>query len=514
MRRSGSLLGVLGLVCLFFGLGAYLFILGSHWFVVANLTAGVLAIIAWAAAGWEDVRAVLAQRSTRYGAGTLVYSVLFLVLLVGLNFVLARHHHRFDVTEAGVYTLSPQSRRVLGRLKEDLVFTAFVEGGRDEQLANLLDSYRYASSRVKVRMVDPDREPGLAEQMHITTLRSVHVRYGKESTVVTEPSEEKLTNAIIRVTSTKKKVVYYVTGHGENPLDAVQDPRGFSAAKEALQNENYEVKELVLPTVNKVPDDASVVVIAGPKRPLRDYEVSALDSYLRRGGRLLAMLGPRQGTKLEKLLADWGVKLGHDIVIDRELRLFQGPRLGVTPITKSYGYHPITEDFRDYTIFPETRSVSPDATGKKGISATTLVRTGRTSWAETDLDGVFKQHRAALDPNDRRGPISIAVAVTAKLRDMGIDHDGEARLVVVGTPLFADNQNLVATRPNRDLFLNAAGWLVGQEELVSIRPRSIRASRADLTPAQVFNVFFLSVLLLPELLIGAGLAVWWSRRSR
>ena len=60
----------------------------------------------------------------------------------------------------------------------------------------------------------------------------------------------------------------------------------------------------------------------------------------------------------------------------------------------------------------------------------------------------------------------------------------EARLVVFGTPLFADNQQLAQSRLNGDLFLNAVGWLVGQEELVSIRSRSVRASRAELTPDQ------------------------------
>ena len=87
--------------------------------------------------------------------------------------------------------------------------------------------------------------------------------------------------------------------------------------------------------------------------------------------------------------------------------------------------------------------------------------------------------------------MSIAVAVTAKLKEHGrraAAGEGkatdEARLVVFGTPLFADNQQLAQSRLNGDLFLNAVGWLVGQEELVSIRSRSVRASRAELTPDQ------------------------------
>ncbi len=79
--------------------------------------------------------------------------------------------------------------------------------------------------------------------------------------------------------------------------------------------------------------------------------------------------------------------------------------------------------------------------------------------------------------------------------------------------MFADNDQMVQSRLNGDLFLNAVGWLVGQEELVSIRSRTVRASRALMTEGQQLRVFYLSILILPELLIALGIAVWWRRRS-
>src|SRR4029453_5641455 len=99
----------------------------------------------------------------------------------------------------------------------------------------------------------------------------------------------------------------------------------------------------------------------------------------------------------------------------------------------------------------------------------------------------FVQGPASLDDKDRKGPVSIAVAATANLKEMGLtppEGVTEARLVVFGTPLFIDNQQLAQSQLNGDLFLNAVGWLVGQGGLVSIRSRRVRASRAHLTPAQ------------------------------
>src|SRR5262245_588761 len=212
---------------------------------------------------------MVGARSTRYGAGAIVYSLLFVALIAGANYVSARRHHRWDVTEAGVYTLSPQSKKVVEALKDDLVATAFVEGGVSPPLETLLESYQYASpAHMKFRLVDPDKEPGLVESMKITTAPSVNLQYGKESFVVTQPSEETITNGVIRVTRTAKKTVYFTEGDGEASITEQQDPKGYASAKLGLDQENYEVKTLLLPSAETIPDDASVVIIAGPDRPL------------------------------------------------------------------------------------------------------------------------------------------------------------------------------------------------------------------------------------------------------
>jgi ABC-type uncharacterized transport system involved in gliding motility auxiliary subunit len=519
--RSASLFGLLGLLFLAFGFIAAVLLGPASGYALANLVAGGALVLAYLAFGFEDFRSVLGQRSTRYGAGALVYTLLFVALVVGGNYLSWRHHHRWDLTEAGVYTLAPQSKKVAGALGQDLQMTAFVEGGQDPQLESLLGSYQYAApGHLKFRLVDPDKEPALVEQMKITALRSVHLQYGNESFVVTNPTEEAVTNGIIRVTGTQKKVVYFTDGHGEADIKDQQDAKGYASAKIALEQENYEVKSLVL--LEQIPDDASVLAIAGPERPLSPEEITTLDAYLKRGGRVMVLVGPRQGGEtLPKLLAEWGVKLGNDIVIDREMRLFEGPSLGTKPITKIYGTHPITQPFRDYTTYPETRTVEPDAAGKKGLQVTSLVKTAASSRALGKVDELFSKGTATIDESDRRGPLSVAVAVEAKLGEMGVQPaaagkkaEEVARLVVFGTSRFADNQELAQFRLNGDLFLNAVGWLVGQEELVSIRSRSVRASRAELTPDQQLQLFYLSVLIVPQLLIASGIAVWWRRRSR
>jgi len=250
VRRSGSLFGLLGLLFLAFGfVGTFVIERPLHDpYVVLNLIAGGGLLLAYLSFGFEEFRSLLGQRSTRYGAGALVYTLLFVLLVVGGNYISARRHHRWDLTEAGIYTLAPQSKKVVEALKEDLAMTGFVEGGQDPQLQSLLESYQYAApGHVKVRVVDPDKEPALVEQMKITTAPSVNLQYGKESFVVTKPAEETVTNGIIRGAGTSKKLVYFAEGDGEANIANQDDPKGYAGAKHALEQENYEVKPLVLP---------------------------------------------------------------------------------------------------------------------------------------------------------------------------------------------------------------------------------------------------------------------------
>jgi ABC-type uncharacterized transport system involved in gliding motility auxiliary subunit len=103
------------------------------------------------------------------------------------------------------------------------------------------------------------------------------------------------------------------------------------------------------------------------------------------------------------------------------------------------------------------------------------------------------------------------MAVDGNLEQLGLGK-GDARIVVYGSAEFADNQ-YATTFFNRDFFVNSADWLIGEENSISIRPRAIRASRFRLTTGQFSIVFAFSVLLLPELLLIAGIVVWWERRN-
>ena len=509
MGKVLQITGITGSVLTVFGLVAYLFPPREmdNLYVQIHLGLGLLLILIFLFTRGATLLGSLRQQSTLYGLHALSYTIIFFSILILVNFLNIRHYLRWDLTEAKVFSLSPQSIKVLRGLKKDLEIYAFFEMGENRSTSDLLQSYIYQSSKIKFWVIDPDQHPDMVKRFKIEQPNTLHLRYGKDSTNLLETTEKTVTNAIIKLTRMGKKRVYFLTGHGEPGITDGDKEQGYALAKEALENDNYQVSELLLSTLKDVPKDASLLIIAGPQNPLLENETEAIEKYANQGGKLFILYPPPDTFLLEEFLRDWGVDVGNNVVVDQVIRLFSGPQLGIQPIVNTYSAdHPITRGFRERSIFPMVRSVDAIKPHKKRVEVTSLVMTSPTSWAETEVQRIFEEGKAAIGDGDRKGPISVGVAVTADLKKKG-----EAKIVVLGSSTFANNK-FIRVFFNRDLLLNISNWLVGEDEFITIGPRSIRSSRIDLTAREGSTIFYLSFLVLPEILLVMGLAVWWKRR--
>jgi len=520
VSRRAPILGILGLVLMTFGLLAHWMTrnpaeswFAFSWYALAHLVAGALCLIAYFAGGSASIGEFVRQRSTRYGVNALVYSVLFVAVVVMLNFLGARYHRRVDMSASQVNSLSEQSKKIIDGISGDLEMEAFVEGGRDSVLEELLDAYRYENPHVKIRFVDPQVQPQLAQEAGVSQVPTVRLKLGDQTTLVTKADEESITNGIHRISSSGRKKIYFVDGHGEPDIDDRQAPGGVGLFADALRHQNYDVAKLFLPDVQAVPDDAAVVVLMSGKKDYFEHELDILGDYARKGGRLLVLLEPRQSSDLVKFVSQWGVDVGDNVIVDQQIRLFAGPTLGLDPVVSHYGDHPAVAKFHQRTLFSLARSAAPAATLPKGIVAKGIAYTAKTSWAESDLSRLFDKSEAEFSKTDDiAGPVAIATAASAYVRDIGGKGDAEFEMAVVGDTTFATNkywQQLF----NDAFALSVVGWLAGEEALVSIGPRAIRASRAYLSAAQARSVFYLSVLVIPELILFCGIAVWWRRST-
>jgi ABC-type uncharacterized transport system involved in gliding motility auxiliary subunit len=532
VKGTSALLAGLGGVAIVFALLSTLVFVASpiatgdelYW-IFGNLVAGVVLLGVAFVPNWgtlrERMRSGEARRAGKYGTSAILSTALAIAILWTLAFLASGHPKKWDWSEAGVHTLSEQSKNVLGSLSQDVEVTALVGALDAPPIRDLLDRYAYQSPRFKVTYADPNSRPDLVEKFGITpeklTGGVVHVALGNESVDVDEFTEEKVTNALVKLTRTGKKTVYVLEGHGERATagEGATDREGFTQAVESLKNENYSVEKLLLASKGEVPADANVVIVPGPSRPMLPEESKALEAYLAKGGALLVMVDPNTKSDLPQKLATWGVAVGNDVVVDPRLGIFGRAAM---PFAAQYPTHAITKGIREPTLFNLVSSVSaePDAKGR----FTEIVRTGDESWAESDLARLFADGQVERGEGDRPGPVSVAVAGEPAVPGAppppaeGSDAAKDAkkpRLVVFGDSDFASNEFIDAYR-NRDLFVNSVNWLLGDVESIAIRPNRSRASRMQLATEEFLRLRFLSLFVLPELIAFAGTFAWWSRR--
>ncbi len=492
--------------------------------------AGLATILLYGAGHWRQVLRSFERKQTRYGlfAGTGV--VLALVILSGVNWVLSRQNYRWDLTAAQQYSLSEQTRQVLGTLPDPVRILVFARQLDFPAYEDRLGQYTYESDQVSVDYIDADRQPMLARQYEIDTYGTIVFEHLGRVERVSSLAEQDLTNALIAVVEGEERKVYFLEGHGEKSHTGA-DESGYSTVNDALGFDNFSVESLILAQQGSVPDDATVLVAAGPQTDFLPDELAALDGYLESGGKLLVMLDPPIDTGaptpagLVELLANWGISLGDDVVVDASgMGQFLGADASV-PIAASYPIHPITNRFNLLTAYPLARSVAPISPSPDGRVAQSFIETGSQSWAEMDVDGLTGGAEVLMneEAGDRPGPIAIGAAVSVAVEaeddtpDAADESDGEApdppeaRLAVIGDSDFASNA-VVGVSGNRDMFLNTVNWLAQQENLIAIRARDPEDRRLTLTADQQRGILVLALLLIPAATAGAGFYTWWRRR--
>jgi ABC-type uncharacterized transport system involved in gliding motility auxiliary subunit len=518
--------GMWGVVILLLGAAAVtLFIPWLIRFRVALLIAAAVLFVVTVALSWREGASILGRRGTRYGASAALLIVIALGVAVLANAVSLRYNARWDLTENKRHSLSPQTVKLLKALKSPVEVIGFFRsdtpGKRTAE--DLLKQYAQASDgKFTYRVEDPDRSPGLARRYGVETYGTLVMQSGEKSEKVLDAEEERLTNALVKVTRPGNPIVYFVKGHGERDISS-SERTGMSQAKEQLEKANYTVKDLELARTGKVPPDAAVVIVPGPRTDLLPPELTAIDDYLAQGGHVLLMADPLQADGLAKYVAKYGVTLGQDLVVEPSPI---GRLLGVgpeVPLVMQYEQHPITKDMaKVMTGFPLTRSVSPAKTPPKGMTVTPLAKTSADSWGETNLDGLRRGQPASRDDKDTPGPVPVLLAVTIeptpapKVAGQAEADDSKkpkGRLVVLGTSTFASNQAL-GFQGNRDLFLNIVAWLAGQEDEIAVRPKDPRQNPIFATEAQKNAILWLSIVVLPGAVMVCGIARVVRRRRR
>lgn len=433
----------------------------------------------------------------------------FAGMLAFAHLLLVERSWRVDVNPQKRYVLSDLSQRVLEGLDKDISIAAFLRSDdpRNNDIEDLVRRVGLASKRVHAQVIDVNRNPALARQYGVDSYGSLVVECEGRRRDFGNPSEEVLIAAIVQVSRPTHHKVYFVTGHGERPLDEGESRQGYGTAKSALLTDHFEVETLRLFAEGEVPADAGVIVLAGPRKDLVTSELLKLDTYLQRGGSLFALLDPAPLPALSSLLQRFGIVASGEIVLDSENRLLAGDFLTVLATIHSPD-HPVSNRLKADVLVSSAQAMLAQEPPPGGKSLE-ILDTGEASWRTPDLRVLRSGGEAAfVDQRDTHGPVPIAASALA------FGPSGKVgKILAVGDADFASDAFL-GYLGNRDFFLNSVNWLVGEESMIGARPPSKAPGEQQffVSAEEGRRAFVLATIAEPSIVLLFGIAVYVYRR--
>src|SRR5215472_1226421 len=203
-------------------------------------------------------RQCLKARQTKYAAYATVYILVVIAVVVVANVLADRYNKSVDATANKRYSLSEQTSKIVGGLKQDATIIYFNQSTRFRDGKDLLDQYANLSPKVHIQYVDPDKEPQLAREAGIRNFGTAVVQVGAKKEEAKSMTEEGVTGAFIRDLKSNIRTVCFVSGSGEHQIDNT-DRDGLSRFKDLLLKDDYKSQTVDLLQKADVPSECTVL---------------------------------------------------------------------------------------------------------------------------------------------------------------------------------------------------------------------------------------------------------------
>ena len=502
---------------------------------------GVLVLLV-ALSYFSQVIAAFFSRTGRYGVNTVVMTAAFIGLVVLANYVAFENHFRADTTATNQFSLANRTKDLLDNLDRPINVIAYYPDEipnidmltRRGKVDTMLSEFSNRSGNFSYQFIDPQKEADLARSQGITSYETLSVSaVGTDIIDLVQPTdgaysrlEQDLYTALLVATETEQKKVYFLAGHGERDINRAEDD-GYQQIRDGLEVDNYAVEALLWSPQDedvRIPDDAALLVIAGPTGELPTAHADALNFYMagkqpdgaprREGARLIFLAEPDTHDSFRAFLALWGVVVTDSYIRDPEGSQPNAPRtlrVGIyNPQAPPEIVAPRGQQLQ-VSFMPGAAALEPviEESGARlpvPIAATTssarlISDIERTDPIDSDPQGIYFPALYL----DIAGPVG-AAAPTQRPPDNEI-----AEMAVFGDSDFITNRN-VQRGSSAALFLNSANYLMGDFSLVSIRDREFVYREWNLDANEFNFVRFSTWLLLPGLMGIMAVVVWWVRR--
>ena len=508
--------------------------------IVLAIGAGFVLLVA--VSYFSQVIAAFFSRTGRYGVNTVIMTAAFIGLVILANYVGFENHFRADTTATNQFSLANRTKDLLDDLNRPINVIAYYPDEipniemltRRGKVDTMLSEFSKRSNDFNYQFIDPQKEADLARSQGITSYETLAVTaVGTDIIDLVQPTdavysrlEQDLYTALLVATETQQKKVYFLAGHGERDINRAEED-GYQQIKDGLQVDNYAVETLFWSPTNEdvsVPDDAALVVIAGPTGELPRAHADALNLFMagrqpdgearREGARLIFLAEPDTHVTFRAFVALWGVVVTDGYIRDLEGSQPNAPRtlrLGIynpqaPPQIVAPRGQPLNVAFMPGAaalepVIEESTARIPVPIAATTSSAHLISDIERTDPVDDDPQGIYFPAIYV----DIAAPVGVS-APTERPPDNEI-----AGMAVFGDSDFISNRN-VQRGSSAALFLNTANYLMGDFSLVSIRDREFVYREWNLDANEFNFVRFSTWLLLPGLMGIMAVVVWWVRR--
>ena len=457
------------------------------------------------------------------GIYSVIVTVIVLAILIAVNLLMSalpKTLTRYDISSTKLYSITSNTKVVVNALDKDVTIYWIVQADEeDDVIENLLSKYESLSEHIEVVKKNPDIYPTFAQQYTSEPVEnnSLVVECGERSRFIgyndiylyeanmnsysydaSFDGEGAITSAIDYVVNEDQPKVYMLEGHGEAELS-----ESFS---EQIEKENIELVTFSLLTEDAIPEDADGILIYGPSSDISEEEKKLLTEYVSEGGQLMVFAGPTEDGTLENLysiLEDYGVEAVDGIAVDTDRGhfAFQAPYVLLPDIASSEMTDPLIEEHY-YAIVP----IAQGLTVKENTGSATVTELLTTSEASFSKAAGYALSSYEKEEGDIDGPFAVAVSV---------ETGNEGNIIWFASSLFLDEMyNAYSSGANLDLAMNAMSSVIGENEAVAIRSKSLNYNYLTISDSTSSFLKTVMIAVFPLLYLGIGICVVIGRRTR
>ena len=463
------------------------------------------------------------------GTNTLLLIAILVAIVILINSVVqSLELTPIDCTSNKEYTLTKESKERVSKIQNDvnIYFVGYEDSATQVSLAK---QYNKANNKLNIEVIDTNQRTDIASKYNVTNdSKAIIVENGEKSKTLysddlytydssyqtIDLTEEKITSAILNVTSEKIANVYFLAGYSDYSLEY---SGGMYYLSSYLKDEVLNYQTLDMLVKGSIPDDCDTLVITTPNKDFDELTTNEITKYINNGGKILWLNSSYAESKdlpnVNKILALYGIEpfeVGYIYETDSSRKA-----LGYEScIVEDLGSTDIAKKLTDVVLLNATKiNVNTDELSNLNVEQQVIISTPSTSYFRKNISNT-----SSSSDMDEQGGFTVGGIYTKKISSE--TEEKESKLVIFGDNNFISDIQLTSqTNPmvflanNKDLMLNSIAYLTNNDQDITIRKDYTKSS--DFTPTDSQKLTIVRIIfMVPIAIILLGFIVWQARRRK